>query len=1015
MKQIFRFGTEDWRCREVLSRNRMKTRPFYVGYESTELAKKGARSASKNFLSLNGAWKFRYVDQPYHCPDGFFEADFDDSTWDDTPVPSQWQMQGYGKRHYTDALSLFPMTEPPTIQSQNPTGIYRRNFEITGDDRETILRFDGVESAFHVWINGHPAGYSQGSRLTSEFNISGLVHPGKNQLTVRVYQFSDGSYLENQDMWWMGGIIRDVSLIRRSKLHLSDFKVDSWLNSDLETADMQLSMELENHDQEAEISMQVCLIDGEQIIWNQELSCEKIPEKAYRELKMTAHLNAVKSWNAEAPFLYTLLIALTSGDELIECYSQKVGFRRIEVKEDGLMYINGKALKLKGVNRHDWDCRLGRAITRKEMLWDLVQMKRANINAVRTSHYPNHPDFYDLCDEIGMYVMEEADIECNQVMYVDNARFLSDNPLWKTSYLDRVERMVHRDKNHASVLFWSLGNESGYGCNFAACYEMVKAYDPVRLVHYEEDRDARTADVYSSMYTTQSQLDQLGREKWRKKPHIVCEYAHAMGNGPGGLDEYWEVFRRYPRLQGGFIWEWIDQSILNEGVMTYGGDYGDYPNEGAFCSDGLVSADRQLYPDMREVKKAFEGVTLISLDIQTGEAVFENRFDFTNLDHFSAEITLGTPGKAIKFYKKNMPEIKPGNTGVFQVYNPSDIEIMPEDRDIWLNIHVNYLEPPKWANGDQDVAFSQVLIRKAVQNKQELQTGPIHVESGEKEIIVHVANAEYVFDTSEGMLKSCFVDGIPKIIQGKDFHFWRAPIDNDRNVKLDWEKKLVKHTLNVVHQVELESSESSVLIRVKKEYRPYVLDWSIHLEVSYRITPDGELHICVSGDPRGKLPKTLPRIGMRMLLSDTCEHAVWYGRGPDESYRDFKCGAPLGVWHRDVTDMYFPYVRPQEHGGHTDTRWVWLGNEHSGILFSSTETFSFTALHYSSEQLDAAGHTSDLIADRNIWLTLDHMHQGLGSASWGAEATDSQKLIPEPFYFSWSMKPASTLDLEQLI
>lgn len=1015
MKQTFCYGAEDWRCRDVLSRNRMKTRPFYVGFESRELALKGDRSASENFASLNGTWKFYYCDQPYHCPEDFSTVDFDDSAWDETPVPSQWQMQGYGKRHYTDALSLFPLTEPPTIQAKNPTGIYRRNFHIAEDERETILRFDGVESAFHVWVNGSPAGYSQGSRLTSEFDISRFVHPGENQLTVRVYQFSDGSYLENQDMWWLGGIIRDVSLIRRPKLHLSDLKIDAWLNEDLTSSDLKIAMELENHSHAVDATLDIVILEADRTIWKESISAGSIQEASAKELKTSIPLDQVKQWSAESPFLYTVLVLLHSEGSMLECYSQRIGFRRIEVKDDGLMYINGAALKLKGVNRHDWDCRLGRAITRKEMLWDLTQMKRANVNAVRTSHYPNHPDFYDLCDEMGLYVMEEADIECNQVIYVKDKDFLSNNPAWQPAYLDRVQRMIRRDKNHASVLFWSLGNESGYGCNFAACYKMIKSYDPVRLVHYEEDREAQTADVISTMYTTQSQLEKLGKETWHKKPHIVCEYAHAMGNGPGGLDEYWDVFRRYPRLQGGFIWEWIDQSILHEGVMTYGGDYADQPNEGPFCADGLITADRQLYPAMREVKKAFEGMALISLEQETGDGIIENRLDFTDLSAYIAEITIGTPGRILQSQKVHLPSIRPGQRGSVHLYDPGVVGQLPQGQDIWLNVHVKYLVPPVWAEDNPDAAFAQVLLRKAADASPKAASGKIRAEAGEKEIRVHTENAEYVFDTSEGMLLRCTVNGNPEIIQGKDFHFWRAPIDNDRNVKLDWQKKLVQHTLNVVHQVALETSENCVRIRVKKEYRPYVLDWTILLDVSYQIHADGEMEISVSGCPQGDLPKTLPRIGMRMLLPDTCEHVVWYGRGPDESYRDFKQGAPMGIWRRNVTDMYFPYVRPQEHGGHTDTRWVWLGDHHSGVLFSGSETFSFTALHYSSEQLDAATHTNELIPDKDIWLTLDYMHQGLGSASWGAEATDAQTLVPKPFCFHWSMKPASANDLEQLL
>ena len=1015
MKRKFCYGREDWCNRDVLSINRMEPRPFYIGYESVDLATQGDCTASRRFCSLNGQWKFQYLEHPYQSPDDFFALDFDDHSWDMIPVPAQWQFHGYGKPHYTDAISVFPLTEPPVIQALNPTGLYRTWFTIDDSGEETILRFDGVESAFHLWVNGVFAGYSQVSRCTSEFDVSTLVHPGENMLALRVYQFSDGSYLENQDMWWLGGIIRDVSVIRRPALHLSDYKVDSWLDAALKKGRLDVALTIENHGVPAPCKVKLTLTAEGEAVWEQEIQPDVTGIEACT-VNLSAELDGVAHWSAESPFLYRLMIELYSNGQLVEAYPQRVGFRRIEVL-DGLMYINGVPLKLKGINRHDWSGECGRAITREHMLWDLIAMKRNNVNAVRSSHYPNHPDFYDLCDEMGFYVMDEADLECNQVQVAGNMEFISDNPKWGPAYLDRVSRMAKRDKNHPSILIWSMGNESGYGCNFAACYRFLKEYDPVRLVHYEEDVYARTADVYSSMYTSQPKMDQKGRQDWRDKPHIICEYAHAMGNGPGGLSEYWEIFERYPRLQGGFVWEWIDQSILKDGVMTYGGDYGDWPNNGNFCADGLVTADRRFYPAMQELKKALEPVHMLKADPETGEATLWNRYDFTPLDTLYAKVTVGPMGGAGQTAEVGLPPIPPHGTGVVKLFNPAVLRDMPLDRDIWLQVSFRFCAPPAWCDGAHEVTFGQALLRGSVAPMQvSAPLGALRLmEASERAVVVETGKAVYRFDPVQGLLEKCSVGGRDLIWRGLDFHFYRAPLDNDINEKQIWEQAMIRSVVNVVDSVEVEELEEKIQLTVEKSYHPFALDWRIALKILYTITPDGRLAVEVWGEPKGKLPSSLPRIGMRMQLDRSCEKVRWYGRGPGECYCDCKSGFPVGIYESTVQDMYFPYVRPQEHGNRTDVRWVWLGGAESGLYFQGAQPFNFTALHYSTEMLERAEHTNELERDEKIWLTLDHRHHGIGSASWGAPVTESHVLLPEPFHFSWSVQPMSEEELAQLI
>ena len=684
MEYLYRH--RDWSNIEVLGRNRLPVRPFYCGYPDRGSAMRGKREESGNFRLLNGQWKFAYYGSPFYVPDECVQETYDDGGWDTMPVPGHWQLNGYDSPHYNDAIALFPILDDPGIQADDPTGVYRHVFhEEKQEDREYILRFDGVESAYHVWLNGIFIGYSQGSRNTAEFDVTEALRSGENVLAVKVYKFCDGSYLENQDMWWFAGIIRDVSLIRRPKVHMLDCRIISELlpkqqdthTCCLEETKGRLKLEavLENHtEDEAVITIETELFDGEQVIYqNTRKICSK---KGETEYLTETELDAVRPWSAEQPALYRLVITLKREEEVVESYGEWVGFRNICLK-DGLFWVNGRAIKLKGVNRHDWNEKTGRCITKEDMLADLYLMKQNNINAVRTSHYPPHPDFLDLCDRLGFYVMEEADLECNQMAYTKNMNRLSDDTLWEESYVDRAERMVRRDKNHPSILFWSLGNESGFGSSFVASGRFIKSYDPTRLVHYEEDRDASIADVYSTMYTRHKALEDLGRDVTKKKPHVVCEYAHAMGNGPGGLKEYWEIFERYPRLQGGFIWEWIDHGIKKcdsdgKGCYTYGGDYGDYPNSGAFCCDGLVQADRRLTPAILQVKKVMEPVKFSGFDRNTGEITFHNKYDFTDLSQLEGTFRIHTLQETLLEGKTDLTGTAPHESRRIGLYDPKD-------------------------------------------------------------------------------------------------------------------------------------------------------------------------------------------------------------------------------------------------------------------------------------------------------------------------------------------------------
>jgi beta-galactosidase/evolved beta-galactosidase subunit alpha len=589
----------DWENLEVLQRNRLKPRSYFFSYRNKNTALSYERGDSQGFLLLNGKWKFHYANAPIDSPSDFYKEDYCTDDWSELPVPSHWQLNGYGRPHYTNVQYPFPV-EPPIIPTENPTGAYKRSFYLTKEalSEQLHLIFEGVDSSFHVWVNGIEVGYSQGSRLPSEFDITNVVKEGENSIAVRVYQWAESSYIEDQDMWWLSGIFRDVYIVAKPTTHIQDvFLVGSLEN---QFQDGRLNFELAVSGESEGYQVTVEILDNGTVLATQELKVESRRVTGFLEVKH------IKQWNAETPALYDVLVTLHSpSGDVVEVIPQRCGFKNVEIK-GGQLLVNGVAVMFKGVNRHDAHPDFGRAVPVSSMIEDLTLMKQHNINAIRTAHYPNDPRFYELCDQFGFYVIDETDLECHGFVYIDQPHLLSDDPAWQAAYIDRMERLVERDKNHPSVIMWSLGNESGFGQNHVAMYEWAKRRDPSRLVHYEgetreimnecnyvPDRDPIATDVHTTMYTPIEKMKVIGGLKNLKKPHILCEYAHAMGNGPGGLKEYWETFYAYDRLQGGFVWEWVDHGLRQHSpkgkeYFAYGGDFGETPHDGNFVIDGLV-------------------------------------------------------------------------------------------------------------------------------------------------------------------------------------------------------------------------------------------------------------------------------------------------------------------------------------------------------------------------------------------------------------------------------------------
>lgn len=1023
----------DWENIELLHRNRLKSRSYFFGYDKLCNALTYDRGLSKGFKLLNGTWKFKYTESPYETPKNFFKSDFDTSQWDTIKVPGNWQLQGYDNPHYTDIIYPFPV-EPPYVPSENPTGLYKRDFFIpeSWDSSQIILRFDGVDSAFRVWVNGIEIGYSQGSRLSSEFDITDKINHGENSLSVQVYKWSDGSYIEDQDMWWLSGIFRDVYLISRPKLHINDIFIktdldDSYINSTLSidiTLENLLDMDASNYE------MEFNLLDGnkEDIIEKQYIKNINLKNKDESNFKLTIPIENPQKWSAESPYLYHLIITLKNSNKgVIEIVPQKIGFRKIELKNGNLL-VNGVAIKFKGINRHDAHTDLGRVAPLHWMIDDLVKMKQNNINAIRTSHYPNNPIFYDLCDEYGFYLIAETDLEAHGFEELEDSKHVSKNPAWMNAYVDRIERMVEREKNHPSIILWSLGNESKFGCNQKAMYEWCHNRDNTRLVHYEEDRNAEAADVVSTMYSTVEKLIELGEMKDMKKPHIVCEYCHSMGNGPGGLKEYWDTFYKYNRLQGGFVWEWIDHGIRTydengKEYYSYGGDFGDEPNNSNFCCDGLIKPDHTPSPALAELKKIIEPLRFEKVNLNEGKIKLTNLYDFINLDHLNICWNVTSDGQVISNGTIPTPKIAPKESCIITI--PYKLpHLLQGATDYWLNISFKLNKDTNWAKCGHEIAWTQYLIPVKSENFITININEMpNLKITSSDILLEITGCDFkiVFDKIRGYIKHCIYSGDELFLAGPKLNFWRAPIDNDMYILENLRKQcmhIMQHRIDSFdyHIISKNLIEVKILSHIAP---PTLVDWSIQSQYTYKIYGSGDIILNITGQmigPKDKFPEVLQRIGLNLELPKDLNRVTWYGRGDGESYADSKYANPFGIYEKTVKDLYFSYVYPQENGNRTDVKWVSLTDERGkGILFcGEDQNINFSAHYNSTEDFEKAKHLNELIERDRIYLHIDHKQNGLGSNSCGPKPMGNAKLIPCDFNFTIRIKPYSINEISPI-
>ncbi|HEX6553222.1 MAG TPA: glycoside hydrolase family 2 TIM barrel-domain containing protein [Ktedonobacteraceae bacterium] len=1036
----------DWETHKCLQKNRLAARSYFVPYAEKKAALSFERGNSPFFKLLNGLWKFSYYPSPAEAPQGFYEDSFDVEPWDDLQVPSSWQMHGYGHPHYTNIDYPFPV-DPPHVPTENPTGCYRRTFHVPDEwvNRYVTLRFEGVDSAFHAWINGAEVGYSQGSRLPTEFDVSHYLRPGINHIAVRVYQWSDGSYIEDQDQWWLSGIFRDVYLLSRAKVHIADISVKTQFDADYLDARLSVEVTLTNTWTETTNTGKVTinLLDEQ----DQPLHLE-VTERPYTVapgadivLDFQSDLKAPRHWSAEDPYLYRLLVTVYDDDDnVVEAVPQRVGFRAIELK-DGVFVVNGAAIKLKGVNRHDHHPDLGKAVPYPAMLQDVVLMKQHNINTVRTSHYPNDPRFLDLCDEYGLYVIDETDLECHGFgsATVDPKTFLhdlpnrernlaaiakaaaqwtSDNPEWEAAYVDRAARMVARDKNHACVIMWSLGNESFFGRNHEAMASWIRMYDPTRLIHYEADREAKVTDIFSTMYTAIENLVKLGERTDLEKPHILCEYAHAMGNGPGGLTEYWDTIYKYRRLQGGCVWEWCDHGIRQrtaEGqeYFAYGGDFGDEPNDGNFVIDGLVSADRVPSPALLEYKKVIEPLKVEMLDVARGLARIHNRYDFFSLNHLACSWSLTKEGMLVQQGALHLPDIPAQGFTTVQIPFA-----LPEDHagwDYWLDMDFTLAFDTRWAKRGHEVANAQFLVASAGPARPgELQSIPtLQCRAEETSLVIQGPDMEVRFNTVYGVISSWLYEGVQLIEEGPRLAFWRATTDNDRgfgDVAGEWKSfglHWLKHRIDRVSWEVIEGGRA-VKVEVSARVAPPIKSWGVSCIYEYTVYGNGDVVLSVKGVPAKGGPKTLPRIGLELRIPKQFEYVTWYGRGPGESYADTRQANRVGVYTKSVDGMFTPYTFPQENGNRTEVKWASVANSRgTGLLAIGMPEMNFSIHRYTVEQLEKARHTYELSDSGQLIWHLDYRQNGIGSASCGPGVLPQYELQCEPFQFALHLRPFS--------
>ncbi|MFB3903896.1 MAG: glycoside hydrolase family 2 TIM barrel-domain containing protein [Acidobacteriota bacterium] len=1015
----------DWENPQVIGINKEDPHATFMPFPDRAQALSELREASPFYMSLNGPWKFHWVPEPGKRPTDFYRTDYDVSTWKEIRVPSNWEMEGYGTPIYTNITYPFKRDAPrvtsepsrnyTTYTERNPVGSYRRTFRVppAWQGREVFLTFDGVASAFYVWVNGEKIGYSEDARTPAEFNITRFVKPGENILAAEVYRFSDGSYLEDQDFWRMSGIFRGVFLWSAPKVHIRDFEVQTVLDQNYQDAVLEVRAEIRNSsDQTAECSLTLELLDSGKPVVPPQTRPATVAAGQKAFVSFSLPVKSPRKWSAETPSLYPLLLTLSGpANQVLEIIPSRTGFRKSEIK-GGHLLINGKKIYFLGVNRHEHDPKSGQHVTRGLMIKDILLMKQNNLNAVRTAHYPNVPAWYDLCDEYGLYVIDEANVETHGYG-ADPKNELAHDPDWKECFIDRARRMVERDKNHPSVVIWSLGNESGDGPNLKAEAEWIRARDP-RPVHYEGSSasggDGQATDINSWMYPPPNTLERCA-QRFPDKPFLLCEYAHAMGNSVGNLQDYWDEFEKHPVMQGGFIWDWVDQGILRtdpksgKRYFAYGGDFGDAPTDLNFCLNGLVQADRTPHPSLYEVKKVYQRVKVLDIDARRGKLAVLNKYFFTDLSGFTGSWRLEDNGVLARSGKLPRLNTGPGERSEISIPLGSLPAVRPGSHLV-LTVSFALAEKQPWAPAGHEVAWDQFVLAESEPPTAGPGASRLQLQQNHDSISVTGPGVSIRINAGNGQLESYRIGDTELLNAPLVPNTWRVQNDNQyRNDYLRryglWKDAVEKREIKEVRAARKGQSLVEVVVRMSlpKGQADYTM--------TYTISGDSRLQMQVHFVPKAGLTGFLPRLGTRMAIPQKMNRVRWYGRGPHETYWDRKTGARFGVYSATIEDLVYPYPRAQQNGNRTDVRWVsFTDADGRGFRVTGPVQFEFTARPYSMQDLAAATHDYQLPRRDFNEILLDHKQMGVGGDnSWGAQVHDEYSLRVQPYSYTLIFEP----------
>ncbi|WP_316814192.1 glycoside hydrolase family 2 TIM barrel-domain containing protein [Pedobacter heparinus] len=1011
----------DWENPGVFDVNTEPVHTTLTPYQDIKTALSFDKNQSAYYKLLNGTWKFKYLKNPYETPEGFNAKNYNTKSWDDLPVPSNWQV--YGRNHgrtydppvFTNIKHPFKADPPNVPHDYNPTGLYQMKFTIPDNwqGKQVFLHFAGVQSAFYLWVNGKKVGYSEDGFTPAEFNITPYLEPGENTLAAEVLNWSDGSYLEDQDYWRLSGIFRDVFLFATPTVHLRDYKITTDFDRQYQDATFSFSAKLKNYAPKKMKQYKVTAIllnnQGEIVFTKTVDGPKSINAKDEITLSFDQKVEKPTQWNAEVPYLYTLTLQLRGPKkELLEVLSAKVGFREIEIS-NGQLLVNGKSVYIKGVNRQEFDPDHGRTVTRESMVKDIILMKQYNINAVRTSHYPNQPEWYELCDEYGLYLMDEANVESHELW--TKKIILADNPIWLKAFLARGRDMLERDKNHPSIVFWSLGNEAGPGQNFDAMAAMIRSLD-TRPVHYEGRTSKKVIskyDIITMMYPTIDDVLQFMDED-PSRPVIICEYAHAMGNSVGNFKKYWDVFEKYPRLQGGFIWDWVDQTLRMK--SSNGNIVWDYLNgiDGANAADGLVTADREIQPELHEVKKVQQYIKSWATDLNEGIIKIQNAYNFRDLSFVNLEWELLEEGAVLQKGRLDKLDLKAKQS--CEVTIPYKLCNVTSEKEHLLNISYRLKSNEPWAEKGHEVAWEQFKLPAKIQNNKiaKADLGPsLSFTQNADSILVKGIDFEITFSKKMAMLNAYRYRGIDLIIKGPKPNFWRVPTDNDLGGKIkafayNWEKAgLDKMEINLA-DISVEQRNHNLIV-VKLRNHMQGKNAKIDYQGIYMINGNGEITIENTFTPQSELP-SLAKIGLQMQLPADFVNFKWFGPGPHETYQDRKEGAKVGVYVGKVADQYYPYAMAQESGNKTDLRWMQIDNSNVGFRVIGLPLLNVSVHDFTDEALLRSRELKQLEHGETVVLNLDLAQMGLGGdSSWQPRVHPEFQLPGKIYTYSFILKP----------